>query len=154
MKASWLAAGVLAAAGVAALPAEARGDVRVGVGILVGHDHRWGNPDTYRLGYERGLREGSEHGYGDGRRGRAFNFWHAGEYRRGEGYRGWMGPRSEYVAGFRRGYEQAYQRAYAAGRRECRDRRYERYPDRDRYGDEGDRIIYEEPRYGDRYPRR
>jgi len=152
MKATWLATGLLAAAGATAFPAEARADVHVGIGILLGHDHDRGYRDTYRIGYERGLREGSEHGYSDGRRGRSFNFWHAGEYRHGEGYQRWMGPRSEYLAGFRRGYEQAYRRAYFAAR-ERGDHRYG-YRGRDGYGDDDDRFIYEEPSYRNPYPRR
>ena len=141
MKSTWLAVGVLATAGVAALPVEARADVRVGVGILVGSDYRWGYADPYRIGYDNGLREGAEHGYRDGQRGRDFNFRHAAEYRYGEGYRAWMGPRSPYVAGFRRGYEQAYRRAYYEGRAHCE----RRGGHRDRYGDDDDRVIYEEP---------
>ena len=137
MKSTWLAVGVLATAGAAALPVEARAEV-------------WRYADPYRLGYDNGLREGAEHGYRDGQRGRDFNFWHAAEYRYGEGYRAWMGPRSQYVAGFRRGYEQAYRRAYNAGRELC-ERRGDH---RDRYGYGYDRIIYEEPSYRPPYPRR
>ncbi len=149
MKTSWLAVGVLAATGLAAFPVEASAEVKVGVGILVGTDRRWGYADAYRLGYDNGLREGGERGYRDGQRGHGFSFWRSSDYRHGEGYRSWMGPRSEYVAGFRRGYEQAYRRSYSAGRELC-DRRggY-----RDGHGRGDDRIIYEEPSYRP-YPHR
>lgn len=144
MKGTWMAAGVLAVAGVAALPAESRADTRIGIGIFVGRDSRYGHPDTFRLGYERGYREGTEHGYKDGRRGKSFNFRHDGDYRDAdEGYKGWMGPRWEYANGFRRGYEEGYRRSFSNGRAEG-DARY-RYRDRDdRYGRDRDRIIYEE----------
>jgi len=150
MKSTWLAVGVLAATGLAAFPAEARAGGQVGVGIFVGTGRHRGYADAYRIGYDSGLREGGEHGYRDGQRGHGFNFWHAADYRRGEGYRSWMGPHSEYVAGFRRGYEQAYRRAYNAGRELC-DRRggYG-----NGYGPGDDRIIYEEPSYRAPYPRR
>lgn len=134
MKWTWMAAGVLATAGVAAVPAESRADTRIGIGIVLGSGYRSGHPDTFRLGSERGYKEGAEQGYKDGRRGKAFNFWHDGDYRDAdEGYKGWMGPRWEYANGFRRGYEEAYRRSFATGRAEC-DPRY-RYRDR---------IIYEE----------
>ena len=145
MRTSWLAAGVLAVAGVAAVPVESRAaDVRFGVGIFVGNNHHRSHPNTFRLGYERGLSEGSEHGFADGRKGRGFNFWHDGDYRRAdEGYRGWMGPKWDYASGFRKGYEQGYRRAYDDGRRNwARHRRG--------HGDDDDRYLDEKPTYRDR----
>jgi hypothetical protein len=104
MKGTWMAAGVLAVAGMAALPAESRADTRVGIGIFLGRDSRYGRPDTFRLGYDRGYREGTEHGYKDGRKGRSSGFWHSGDYRDAdEGYKGWMGPRGWLPPGLRGG---------------------------------------------------
>src|SRR5258708_29459467 len=110
----WAAIG-LTAAGVAAVPAEAKADTRFGIGIVVGSDHGYGYRDAHRYGYDRGAQDGAEHGFKDGRRGKGFGFWHHGEYRDGDhGYHGWMGPRWDYQAGYRRGYEARHPRPYAA----------------------------------------
>src|SRR5258708_36883212 len=99
----WAAIG-LTAAGVAAVPAEAKADTRFGIGIVVGSDHGYGYRDAHRYGYDRGAQDGAEHGFKDGRRGKGFGFWHHGEYRDGDhGYHGWMGPRWDYQAGYPRG---------------------------------------------------
>lgn len=144
MRTIWLATGVLAAAGVGAVPVESHDNVQVGVGFFVGDSHAY-RPHAFRLGFERGRHEGSEHGFADGRRGRTFNFWHASEYRHaGEGYRGWMGPKWEYASGFRSGYEQGYRRAFGDGRRIWANHRHGRW-------DEGDRFLYEKPTYRDRH---
>jgi hypothetical protein len=147
MKRLWMA-GLLAAgtAAALALPAESRADwrVSVGVGADYGRGFRGGNP-AFRYGYDRGWREGSEEGRNDGRRHRDPRFWREGEYRDGDkGYKRWMGPRGDYAAGFRQGYEAGYRRAYASFRPGWRDRRgYD-----DRGYDERDRR-----RYDDRYRR-
>jgi hypothetical protein len=149
-------AAVALAAGVAAVPAEAKADTRFGIGIVVGSDHGYGHRDSYRYGYDRGAQDGAEHGFKDGRRGKSFGFWQHGEYRDGDnGYHGWMGPRWDYRAGYRHGYEASYRRSYAAAGPAYRDgddryRYRERY-ENGRYGREGDgRMIYEEdPRYRD-----
>src|SRR5258708_20969439 len=99
----WAAIG-LTAAGVAAVPAEAKADTRFGIGIVVGSDHGYGYRDAHRYGYDRGAQDGAEPGFQDGRRGQGFGFWHHREYRDGDhGYHGWMGPRWGYQAGYRRG---------------------------------------------------
>jgi len=128
MRTSWLAAGVLGVASVAAAPVESQAaDVRFGIGVFIGDYRHHPHPDTFRLGYERGLREGSEHGFVDGRKGRSFNFWHDRDYRRShDGYRGWMGPKWEYASGFRKGYERGYRQAYDDGC-QSRDRHRRRY---------------------------
>jgi hypothetical protein len=106
---------------------------------------RQGGP-AYRYGYDRGWREGSDEGRNDGRKHRDPRYWREGEYRDGDkGYKGWMGPKWDYVAGFRQGYQAGYRRAYAAFRPGWRD------DDRNRYGDryrDDDRY-----RYDDRYRR-
>jgi hypothetical protein len=129
-----LIAGMLAAGAAVAWPQAAAADGRLVVGAGVSHDpgHRGAGP-AFRYGYDRGWREGSEEGHRDGRRCRDARFWRDEEYRDGDrGYKRWMGPRWDYVAGFRQGYESGYRRAYAAGRpgwsNPGRDRRGERYP--------------------------
>jgi hypothetical protein len=127
-------AGAMVVAGAAALPGAARADVHVSghVVITVGDergrgDWRGGGP-AFRYGYDRGWRDGSDEGYRDGRRNRDARYWREDAYRDGDrGYKGWMGPRFEYVRGFREGYEAGYRRAYAASRPDWRER------DRDRW---------------------
>jgi hypothetical protein len=147
MKRLWMA-GMLVAGAALALPAASQAadwHVAVGVGFDYGYgpDHRQGGP-AFRYGYDRGWREGSDEGRHDGRKHRAPRYWREGEYRDGDkGYKRWMGPKREYVAGFRRGYEAGYRRAYAAFG--------PRYDDRYRYGDryrDDDRY-----RHDDRYRR-
>lgn len=125
-----------------ALPAAAPADWGVAVDVRVGHaPARWGGGPAYRHGYDRGWREGSEEGHRDGRKRREARYWRENEYRDGDrGYRRWMGPRWDYVAGFRRGYEEGYRRAYAAARPGWgRDRWRERPPERRRDGGRHDR---------------
>ena len=125
----WMA-GLLVAGTALALPAASRaadGGVAVRVGVDYGHGPgpRQGGP-AYRYGYDRGWREGSDEGRKDCRKHRDPRYRREGEYRDGDkGYKHWMGPKWDYVAGFRQGYEAGYRRAYAA------------------FG----------PRYGDRYRR-
>jgi hypothetical protein len=91
----------------------------------VGQDHRLGRVagPAYRYGFDRGWRDGSECGHKDGRRGRGINDWPRGEPRAAErGYGPWMGPRSDYVAGYRHGYVAGYRRAYMAARPGRRER--------------------------------
>ena len=132
-------AGMLVAGATAILPAESPADWRVSTGVRVdyGRGHRSGGP-AFRYGYDRGWREGSEEGHGDGRRHRDPRFWRDGEYRDGDrGYKRWMGPRWDYAAGFRQGYEAGYRRAYAAARPAWRDRGYDRrYDERYRRDDD------------------
>lgn len=127
-------AGLLAAAALVALPAETRADWRFGGGVVVGRDEwRGRDGNAFRYGYERGWREGSEEGHNDGRKNRDPRFWRDSDYRDGdEGYKRWMGPKYEYVAGFRRGYESGYRKAYASARPRWRDSdRWGREPRRD-----------------------
>jgi hypothetical protein len=141
MKRFWIA-GLVVAGAIAAMPAEARADwrVSVGVGADYGRGPRDGGP-AFRYGYDRGWREGSEEGHNDGRRRRDPRFWREGEFRDADrGYKRWMGPRWDYAAGFREGYQAGYRRAYAAARPDRRGR------DRDR----GERERYQ---YDDRYRR-
>jgi len=134
-------AGLLVAGAALALPAASRADWRVSVGV--GFDHGYGRGDrdggpAFRYGYDRGWREGSDEGRNDGRKHRDPRYWREGEYRDGDkGYKGWMGPKWVYAAGFRQGYEAGYRRAYAAFRPDRRDGRgYEgRYDDRYRRDD-------------------
>ncbi len=142
-------ASVLMVAGAAALPSNARADVRVSGGVVItarddrGYrgDGRGGAP-AFRYGYDRGWRDGSDEGIRDGRRNRDPHYRREGEFRDGDrGYKGWMGPRWDYVRGLREGYEAGYRRAYAASRPDRRehdrrgrdnyDGRYDRRDDRD-----------------------
>jgi hypothetical protein len=110
--------GLMVAGAALAWPAESRADWRVSAGVRVdyGRGARGGGP-AYRYGFDRGWREGSEEGHRDGRRGHDSRFWREGEYRHADkGYKGWMGPRWDYEAGFREGYAAGYRRAYAAAR--------------------------------------
>lgn len=164
MKWAWMTAGVLAGASVFVLPASSHADTRIGIGVVLGSDHRDHGRydrryrDTFRIGFDRGYQEGVRHGAKDGRRHDDYNFWHDRRYRKGDsGYRRDFGPKHEYVAGYRRGYEQAYRGAYTsvrhrhAGRDEyCYERHDDRY-DRDRY-DRG-RGRYDRDDRDDRYDR-
>src|SRR5262249_17305080 len=90
-------------------------------------------------GYDRGFQDGLNHGLVDAKRGQSFNFWHDEAYRCGDaGYYRGLGPRGEYVSGYRGGYEVGYRKAYASfGHHYDRhyDRRYdERYRGYDRNG--------------------
>ena len=126
-----LVAGMLVAGAAAVWPQASAADWRGGVGLEVSRERglRGAGP-AFRYGYDRGWREGSEEGHRDGRRRRDARFWRDDEYRDGDrGYKGWMGPRWDYAAGFRQGYESGYRRAYAAARPGGRGRG----DDRDRY---------------------
>jgi hypothetical protein len=128
-------AGLLA--GALAVPGTSQAGVRIGIAIGGHDDHRYGyRHNAYGMGYDRGFREGADHGHKDGRRGRGYNFWHDGRYRAGDrGYRSHYGPRWDYVAGYRRGYEAGYRRAYDGYRGRYDGYRYEgsRYYGRHRH---------------------
>lgn len=162
MKRTWMASGILAAA-VMGLPAPAQAGVRIGI-VLVGHDDHAYYRDTYRIGFNRGYEDGLRHGGKDGHRHKDYNFWHDKRYRRGDaGYKRYCGPKHEYVAAYRRGYELGYRNAYAGSRHRhagedgyCYQRHDGGYDDRYRYGD---RYRYRDDdryrdRYDDRYDRR
>ena len=108
-------AGFVAAA-LAALPASAgAADVAAFGRPMVG--------PSFRYGYDRCWREGSDEGCKDARKNHDPRFWLEGRYRDGDhGYKGWMGPKWEYVRGYRDGYASGYRRAYASGRPGWRDR--------------------------------
>ena len=128
-----LVAGMLVAGAAAPWPQASAADWRGGVGLEVSRERglRGAGP-AFRYGYDRGWREGSEEGHRDGRRRRDARFWRDDEYRDGDrGYKGWMGPRWDYAAGFRQGYESGYRRAYAAARPAGRGRWDDRRSDRD-----------------------
>jgi hypothetical protein len=132
MKRLWIV-GLLVTGAAAVTPAPARADWRVTLSV----SHERGTGPAFRYGYDRGWREGSDEGYRDGRRSRDPRFWRDSEYRNGDcGYKRWMGPRWDYVAGFRQGYAAGYRRAFAAARPGWRDRGRDRewrpYDDRDR----------------------
>jgi hypothetical protein len=132
MKRLWMA-GLLVAGAAAVLPAEARADWHVTVGVGADYGPRRGGP-AFRHGYDRGWREGSEEGHRDGRGSHDRSFWREGEYRDADsGYKRWMGPRWDYQAGFREGYEAGYRRAYAAARPGWHGNDRDRYRSDDRY---------------------
>lgn len=157
-------AGVLMLAGAAALPTNARADVRVLGGVVItgrgddrgdrGYRGDWrGVGPAFRYGYDRGWREGSEEGNHDGRKNRDPRFWREDEFRDADrGYKGWMGPRSEYARGFREGYKSGYRRAYASSRPGWRDGGRDRWGRNGRddgyYGrDDRGRDVRDEGRY-------
>lgn len=121
MKGIGMATGLLAAAGLVAVPEPALAGVRIGVGVQLDHGTGYGYArDAFRRGYDRGRDEGYREGARDGHRDRNFDFWRDKRYRKADaGYHGWMGPKWEYQSGYRRGYEDGYRRAYA---RHDRDR--------------------------------
>ncbi len=145
--------GVLAVGVFAAAPAVVKAEPRVGVTVVLnggayGRDNGGYRRDmggAFRYGFERGRVEGAERGYRDERRGRGGDFLRDSWYRDGDrGYRGGMGSRSEYAAGYRRGFEAAYRSACASARSGG--------PDRDtRYG--YDRRDDDRYRSGERYDR-
>jgi hypothetical protein len=127
-------AGVLGVGMIAALPAEARADVRVAVGIVIGgHDERgprhsprraWHDTGpAWRYGYDRGWRDGSEDGHEDARKRRGADPGRHGDFRDADnGYKRWMGSRREFSDGYREGFAAGYRRAYVAARPSWRDR--------------------------------
>jgi hypothetical protein len=148
MSAKWVvSSGVLVLAGLVGAPAVARADTHVGIGIVFSGDHGYRDSrSAFQYGLERGRSEGAERGYRDGRRCNDASFWRDSAYRDADrGYRGWMGPRWDYEAGYRRGFEGAYRQAYASARPGWRDHRDgDRWNRDDRY--RGDARIYEDPR--------
>ncbi len=127
-----LIAGILVLGVAAAWPPAAGADGWVAAGLGASHDRapRGASP-AFRYGYDRGWRDGSEEGHRDGRRCRDARLRRDDALRDGDrGYKGWMGPRRDYVAGLRQGYESGYRRAYAAARPGWRDRGRERGPER------------------------
>ena len=149
MKRLWIV-GLLVMGAAAATPAPASADWRVVGGVS--HDRGAGGAGpAFRYGYDRGWREGSEEGNRDGRRCRDPRFWRDGEYRDGDrGYRGWMGPRWDYTAGFRQGYEEGYRRAFAAARPGWRDRGRDRWGNGRYPQDDRDRRRYDNSYEDDR----
>jgi hypothetical protein len=137
-------AGVVAVAAVMALPLESRA-ADWGVRVALGRDDReWHGPrgdwrgadPAFRHGYDRGWRNGTDEGHTDGRRSRDPRFWREDDFRDADsGYKRWMGPRSDFVRGYREGYATGYRRAYAAARPGWRDRGWDR--DRGRSDDRG-----------------
>lgn len=152
--------GVLAVGVFAALPAAVKAAPGVGITVVLnggghGRDHGGYERDmcgAFRYGFERGRSEGAERGYRDERRGRGGDFRRDSWYRDGDrGYRGGMGSRSEYAAGYRQGFEAAYRSACLSARSggRGRDSRYgsDRRDD-DRYrGDQ--RYDRDDERYRD-----
>jgi hypothetical protein len=108
--------GLLATGSAVALPACATAQGNAAFGVAYHRDARGVGP-AFRHGFDRGWREGTERGLKDARRGRDPRFWRDSAYRDGDrGYRRFMGPRWDYVAGYREGYASAYRRAWASVR--------------------------------------
>jgi hypothetical protein len=167
MKVTWIAAGAVAASALTAIPAQA------GIIDLIfggGYDRRGRYRDGYQRsqytrgrGFDRGYRDGANHGRKDGDKGRSFYVARDNDFRDADnGYRRDYGPRYEYARGYRDGYEEGYRRGYAEygreyyGRGRYRDDGYYgrgRNGDRDGYYDRDGRfhpydddVIYERPR--------
>ena len=136
MKGIGMATGLLAAAGLLAVPEPAQAGVRIGVGVQVDHGTGYGRaPDAFRAGYDRGYDDGYKEGAKEGRHDDRYSFWDEKRYRKADaGYKGWMGPKYRYQNAYRRGFEEGYRRAYARydrdrdggrrGRGEYADRRW------------------------------
>jgi hypothetical protein len=159
MKRTGFAAGALLAAAVLAFPAPSQAQVPGDVGgrdARASRDDRYGGQDAYRLGHDRGYQDGVERGVKGRSRGGGQDLAHDPRYRKGDaGYKKSYGPRQEYIAGYRDGYEQAargggratdpydYGRDGRYGRDgERRDRDDDRIERRD--DDYDDDVIYEE----------
>ena len=69
--------------------------------------------NAYEIGYQRGFRDGANHGVRDSRNREGFNYSHGRDYRNGDkGYRRHYGPRHEYAAGYRAGYANGYRSGF------------------------------------------
>jgi hypothetical protein len=115
-KMTGLAAGALLAAAVLAFPtpsqAQVPDDVYGGRDSRASRD-RYGDADTYRLGYDRGYQDGLDRAGKNRSRADGRDLIHDSKYRKGDaGYKKSYGPRQEYIAGYRDGYEQAFRRGY------------------------------------------
>ena len=146
MKMTGLTAGMLLAAAAFAFPAPSQaqvlGEVSGGRDARDSRDDRYGYADAYRIGYDRGMQDGREHGTRSRSRDNGRDLIHDPKYRAGDaGYQKSYGSRQDYIAGYRDGYEQAVRRGYTAAddgrvRGGGRDGRYGREPDdrNDPYG--------------------
>jgi flagellar biosynthesis/type III secretory pathway protein FliH len=115
MKGIGMATGLLAAAGLLAVPEPAAAGVRIGVAVALDHGTDYGYASgAFRAGFDRGYEDGYKAGVKDGRHDRRYSFWDEKRYRRADaGYKGWMGPKWRYQEAYRRGFEEGYRRAYA-----------------------------------------
>jgi hypothetical protein len=99
--------------------------------------------DAYRIGHDKGYQDGLERAVKGRAAGREQDLARDPRYRKGDaGYKKAFGPRQEYIAGYRDGYEQAVR---GGGRRSDpydygRDGRY----GRERDDDFDDDVSYEE----------
>jgi hypothetical protein len=142
--------GMLAGLGmIAAEPARVQAGERVHLGIVVraGLPGEWAysgsqRDESYRYGYERGLREGRHEGRRDAYRGNRFEYRDERNFRDSDdGWERWMGPRPAYRAGFREGFSSGYR----AGYRAAFDRRGRGYGrDHDRRDDRRDDRRYDD----------
>src|SRR3970282_2003036 len=74
-----------------------------------------GFDNTYRIGYEKGLEGGQKSGGKARSKGDEYSLIHDSKYRKGDaGYKKSYGPKQDYIAGYRDGYEQAYRSGYRA----------------------------------------
>lgn len=81
------------------------------VGIHIGSDRPSHRYNGSRIGYDNGYRDGLREGNRDDRRNDRVKFRDERRYRAGDvGYRFEYGPRYEYVAAYRRGFEEGYRR--------------------------------------------
>jgi hypothetical protein len=119
MKMSMMAAATLMGTAVLAFPASSPAqvldDVFGGRDSRAARDDRSGYQDAYRIGHDKGYQDGIERGS----RGRSGSGGHDlardPRYRKGDaGYKKSYGPRQEYIAGYRDGYEQAVSGGRAA----------------------------------------
>ena len=114
MKMTWVATGALVAAAAMAFPAGSfaegrRGDVFGGRdGRGSSRDAGFGFGDTYRIGHDKGLADGLKRAEKARSRGDQ-GLMRDSKYRKGDaGYKKSFGPKQDYIAGYRDGYEQAF----------------------------------------------
>jgi len=145
MKMTGWATGALIAAAAFAFPASSQaqvnvGDVFGGRDSRAARDARTGYGDTYRIGYDNGMADGQKSAGKD--RSKSGSLSQDSKFRKGDaGYKKSYGPRQDYIAGYRDGYEQAFGRgsraadagAYGRGRNARRGDREDPYA----YGRDG-----------------
>ena len=119
MKMTGFAAATLLAGAALAFPAPSQaqvlGDIFGSHDARASRDDASGYRDTYRTGYDRGFEDGTKRSGKDRSKGEN-DLIHDSKYRKGDaGYKKSYGPRQDYIAGYRDGYEQASRGGSRAG---------------------------------------
>jgi hypothetical protein len=135
----------LLASGLSA-PAPSQAGVTIAIGF--GHNnYQRMHREAFQNGFENGTRDGEQNGIEDARRHRDFDMTRHGDFRsamRDSNCR--SVSRRAFAAGYREGFEQAYQSAFFAHNR-CNSRRLGRCDDNDHWDN---RLGQREPDWSDR----